>query len=262
VPDDSDSSPNPDGKAGPAQRTLGYGIVEYKKLFLDSEVIAVRGVNGEMMWRTKDEKDPYRRRGIEMFAGINGSSESCVLSPEKEAATSGDRTMRVERAPTGDGLKEYVIETRTDGTQVLRDRVFQRLMDSRAGRNQKQAEEGGTCIQDEMHKEQMDAHGRVIGPRLIFELASGVDIQDGIMQCNELLYWDDMKPMCPLLNEPRLYVVESCRNFIWMASNYTALGGEKAGCKDFADLFRYLALGGLRYVSAEMLKTRGGGWSY
>ena len=42
----------------------------------------------------------------------------------------------------------------------LRERVRERLIDPRAGRNEQQAEKGGTCLIDEMAKPNVDLDGQ------------------------------------------------------------------------------------------------------
>jgi hypothetical protein len=193
----SEDANQPDGDAGPAQKNLGYGITEYKRVILKEEGVI----------NHKDTKDTKKRR-------------------------------------EEDGKAE---------------KVFMRFMDPRAGRNQKQAAQGGTCILDEMLGTQTDRNGTVIGPSMVFHAASGVHIDDGIAEVSELLDWDMERPFCPLLNEPRLYVTRNCEQVIWALQNYTARGGEKAGCKDFSDLLRYMAMEKLRFVRASDVSCRGGG---
>jgi hypothetical protein len=215
---DGGQNPNPDGGAGPAQRNLGKGIVDYKRLWLESERI-----------KPGPEEDPYRAAG----QGLSDGS--------------------------GRGSEEYDYETAAGGV-VTRERIFRRFIDPRAGKNQKQSEmSGSTCIIDEMAKVQRDGNGIVVGPQMIFTPASGIHIEDGVTEVTELLRWDDEKEFCPVLNEPRLYVSEKCGNVIWTLNNYTASGGESGGCKDFADLLRYMALADLRYVTRGMMKVRQGG---
>lgn len=192
-----------DGDPGPAQITLGYGVVQYKQLFLEEERV----------YRNRAEADPYRLG---------------LLQRSKE--------------PT------------------VQEEIYQRFIDPRAGRNQHIAEKGGTCLVDEFFKTQVDEKtGKVAGPQMVFDLASGVDIQDGITEINSLLFWDKEQPLVPVINAPRLYVAENCQQVIWALENWTGRDGESGASKDFVDLVRYLALADLRYISPEAMKTRGGG---
>ena len=94
---------------------------------------------------------------------------------------------------------------------------------------------------------------------MIFRPASGVTIEEGITLINELLDWNENEPLLALLNAPRLYVVEDCRQVRWAMENYTGRAGETGACKDFIDLVRYMATARLRHVEAGMVKTMGGG---
>lgn len=63
--------------------------------------------------------------------------------------------------------------------------------------------------------------------------------------------------MQALINEPRLYVVRSCQNIIWMFNNNTATGGEKAACKDPEDVCRYMATSDLAYIDPRVPVGKG-----
>ncbi len=75
----------------------------------------------------------------------------------------------------------------------------------------------------------------------------------------QLLEYNEEQPVCPVLNEPKLYVADNCRQIMWMFENYTSLGGEEGGCKDPADLVRYMAQDDdARHVTQEgRIKTYG-----
>src|SRR4030095_6432374 len=86
-------------------------------------------------------------------------------------------------------------------------------------------------------------------------------IGTGLAEVNELLDWDPFHAdgLVPGVNEPRLYICSTCEQVIWMLQTYTARGGAKGGCKDFADLLRWMGLGNLQYIGAEGLVGTGGG---
>jgi hypothetical protein len=173
----------PDGDAGKAQKSLGYGIAQYKALF--------RSVEGNIEHPTSNAEH--------------------------------------------------------------REEIFERYIDPRAGKNPHAAEKGGTCIIDEFLDGADPVH---------FMPASGVERSVGITHVNTLLYWDKEKPLVPLLNAPKLFVSEEALQVIWMLSNYTDRGGEKGGCKDFADLVRYMALADLQYYDSNEFKSTGPGRGY
>lgn len=217
VPDDG-ANPNPDGKVGPAQRNKGYGIVQYKKLILKEET-------------------------------IDTSAMDAPVFPHQKA-----QLMRMWKAAGADGdpTEEFLRSLGVVGENIQRGYI-----DPRAGKAQKTAEKGGTCIIDEMALEQVVGGERV--PRMTWLPAPGVTIDEGLQAVTRLLFYNHEKELIPLLNEPKLYVVNTCHQVIWMMNNYTAEGGEKGACKDFADLVRYGALLRLKHISGGKIKTTGGG---
>jgi hypothetical protein len=180
----------PDGDAGPAQKSIGLGINQYKELF-----------------RTLETK---------ISVQASTATGSSVASPHREV-------------------------------------IFDRYIDPRAGRNPHIDDEGGTCIIDEFLNEP---------DPLEFRPASGVERSTGITHVNTLLYFEKEKPLVPILNAPKLFVSADCLQVIWMFSNYTDRGGEKGGCKDFADLVRYMGLADLQYYEKNEYASFGGGKGY
>lgn len=172
----------PDGDAGPAQKTLGFGTEQYKALWLGLEAQANK-----------------------------------------------------------------------DASQSVKEEIFERYIDPRAGRDPKIIERGGTCLVDEFLQGAEPMH---------FMPASGVEKNVGLTHVNTLLYWNKEKPLEPITNAPRLYVTSNCQQVIWMMSNYTDRGGEKGGCKDFADLVRYMALADLQYYETNEFKSTRPGKGY
>ena len=142
----------------------------------------------------------------------------------------------------------------------------ERIIDPRAARNPSAAAAGGTCPIDELLKEHRDPKtGELLAPRMLFTPAAtsrargGFEVETGIQAVGALLEFNREQPLCPLVNEPRLYVTRNCEQVIWTLENYTGQGGESGGCKDFADLLRYLAMSDLRHVRAGEQRSRGGG---
>ena len=216
---------NPDGDAGPAQRSMGFGWVKYKQTWLAEErVIGGKDFN-------ERERDPYRR----------GLVAGALPSAATGAATAGIDDSR---------------EPRAEAAEV----IYIRWIDPRAGRDEKVVAEGGSCAIDELARTHTNAKsGEVDSPPMYFQPAPGLRIDTGIQAVNDLLDWNKDEPLVPLVNEPHLYVARGCEQVIWTLENYTALGGEDGGCKDFADLLRYAATAELRHVEPGMLKTTGGG---
>ena len=138
--------------------------------------------------------------------------------------------------------------------KAKREWVYLRKIDPRAGKNPFAGEDGGTNLVDLFanRQEGMGDHGE---PMELLPAYSGKGIDDGFTHVNELLRYDPHQPLCPILNEPQLYVSEQCQNVIWMFENYTGQGGETGASKDPADLVRYIAQDQeLIYLSPRSLK--------
>jgi hypothetical protein len=115
-------------------------------------------------------------------------------------------------------------------------------MDPRAAVNPLASARGGVNILTLFAEENKTPSGEIVGPRMtVLPSYSGRGIDDGITHVNDLLSYNAQEPVCRIINEPRLYVANRCRNMIWMFENYTNQGGEESGCKDPADLVRYMA---------------------
>jgi hypothetical protein len=144
-------------------------------------------------------------------------------------------------------------------TEPLREEIRLRKVDPRAGANPQASVKGGVNLITLFGDEQRNGAGAVDGPRMLLLPAyAGKGIDDGIGHVQELLDWNEAAPYCPVLNEPRLYVAEHCKQTIWMFENYTNQGGEDGGCKDVADLCRYLAQDDdMRHVQGGRLVTSG-----
>lgn len=227
----------PDGDAGPAQRNLGYGWVKYKQTWLGEETVPEALASGQVR-----ERDPHRRILLTRLLAKGGFHE-----------------------PYGAEAEAWLRDTAGRG-EPLREIIRERIIDPRAARNPSAAAAGGTCPIDELLKEHRDPKtGELLAPRMLFTPAAtsrargGFEVETGIQAVGALLEFNREQPLCPLVNEPRLYVTRNCEQVIWTLENYTGQGGESGGCKDFADLLRYLAMSDLRHVRAGEQRSRGGG---
>jgi hypothetical protein len=145
--------------------------------------------------------------------------------------------------------------------EPVREEIFERLVDPRAGEDPKlQAAGTKTIVQLFQEEQRHPTTGRLTGPRMILWPASGVEMDKGHTAINQLLFFDKTQDIVPLMNCPRLFVSERCRQVRWALENFTGLAGETGACKDVIDLVRYMAVSGLRHIQpGGKLKTRGGG---
>lgn len=138
--------------------------------------------------------------------------------------------------------------------------IFERLIDPRSGTAGAITEdEGGVSIIDMMDDVQKDDEGNVVGPSLTFDPAPGITEDQGIMRINDLLNYKSNEPLCALMNEPKLYISEDCKNLIWALKTYTRHDGEKAACKDPIDCLRYFCTADSDYVDEEKMQSQAGG---
>jgi hypothetical protein len=93
---------------------------------------------------------------------------------------------------------------------------------------------------------------------MVFQPAPGVDIEHGLQLLNDLMAYDDQKPVSAM-NRPKFFVSEECENTIFALLEYTGAGGKDEAVKDPVDVLRYLAVAGAEYVDAKAPVVTGGG---
>lgn len=230
------SNDDPDGLQGPAQSSRGFGWVAYKQLWLAKERINVPA--------HKLQLEPGQ-----VWDDARVEALDAVLMPYEADPL---RRRRIKDAV----VKGEDVANLTEG-------VFDRLIDPRAGKAQKESAEGMTTPMDELAKAHLDPRtGELLAPALYFRQASGQSMDTGVTAINELLDWNTEQPMCSVINQPHLFVVEDCEQVIGCLNVFTGTGGEKAGWKDIHDLLRYMATSGLCYVPPENMRPRRGGCGY
>lgn len=239
-----DSGKGRDGDAGPAQRSQGWGVPRYKRMMLAEETIeAVLGADGRFL-----EPDPYRRHRL------NRALEEFGLEPVARWQGTGGCP---ECQWTPDQLEAW----RASGPEPVREEIRIRKIDPRAAANPQQSTLGRVTLLDLFAREdRRERTGELEAPRMVVLPAqTGKGIDDGINHVNELLDYDERQPLCPVINEPKLYVADCCQQVDWMFENYTGEGGEDGACKDPADLVRYIAQDDdLRHVApGGKLRTSG-----
>lgn len=144
----------------------------------------------------------------------------------------------------GRGIDDYktLIIDLEDGEQIS-----ERYIDPRAGATQSVGKEGGTSLIELLDSGEAPMY---------FMPAAGVNIEQGVAIINDLLFYNQSEPISPI-NQPRLYVAESCKNLIFSLREWTNLDGEKGACKDPVDCLRYLAVMEPTYEGGDTYKPRG-----
>jgi hypothetical protein len=222
-----------DGDPGPAQANLGWGVADYKRQIRRDESFFPK-LDEDGQW---SERDPYRRALLDR-------AMSLMLRCESRQWTRAEVAELVARHP-----------------RPFREEIALRKIDPRAGRNPMAGEEGGTNLIELFAARQKDS-GDDGAPMELLPAYTGRGLDDGFVHVGELLGYRPSEPVCPFVNEPKLYVTAACENTIWMFNHYTGHGGEDGACKDPADLVRYIAQDQeLIFLSPDALRTRKG-YSY
>lgn len=154
-----------------------------------------------------------------------------------------------------EAYRDLIWELERKGTDN-EEEIFERFMDPRSGAAQSIAEkDGGMSLMD-----------RFADMGMFFEPAPGLPENDGIygnqegvQGINDLLFYEETKPVVALFNEAKLFISSDCGNVIWALKNYTGNDGAKAACKDPIDCLRYMATSKLEYVDPKALLGMGGG---
>lgn len=217
-----------DGDKGPAQRAIGWGVVHYKKLWMDTERVRVPK---PMLDFLEEASGPVMNdpRWLELL-------ETKVKYPWHRALI---QRALVKRRPL-DELREEVIE---------------RSMDSRFCNAEHAAEFGGTCLKWLFEEEQRDGKGNLVAPSMPISEASGKDLEHGYGLVADLLAFEKEQPLVPGINAPRLYISEECTQMRWAVENFTGRSGQEGACKEWIDLLRHLAEASPMHVDTSGFKT-------
>ena len=138
------------------------------------------------------------------------------------------------------------------------EKISRRLMDSRMGGAQVPSEDEGTSLIELLYDENRDSRGRLTGPRMDFEPAPGSGIDETLQMLAERFDYDESAPVS-ILNCPKWYVVEDCRQSILAYEEYTGRGTQHDALKDIVDPDRYFVKAGCGFGEAGAGEIRGGG---
>jgi hypothetical protein len=121
--------------------------------------------------------------------------------------------------------------------------VFREFVDARYAAIPSQGETGLRTLLDELHEagwwvEAASTTGAVDGRNAITE---------GTMLVNGELDYDASRPV-GLMNRPKMFFSDRCKNLIYAMENHTGEDGQKGATKDFFDLVRMALLTTVPYV--------------
>jgi hypothetical protein len=156
-----------------------------------------------------------------------------------------------------EGWRWDEVAGRWDGTKALR--IERRLMDPRMGGTEVPSEDSGTSLIELMREVQKDAQGREVGPSMEWEAAPGSNVGDTVEMIVNAMDFDETQPV-NVMNCPKWYVLETCKQSIKSYQEFTNAGGEKDALKDPIDCDRYFVKDDCRYVAPGSMKVRRGGY--
>lgn len=217
-----------DGRKGSAQKSLGWGLMAYKR-----EIARLEGwyhvdlaANQAPRIRSKIPRDMSARP-----ASHHGSTRVCDMS-----VPSGMRE--------SDWVRSWI---EGSGPEL----IAERYIDSRfANVKSFGADEPETLL------EELADWGLYFRPTSGGE--KGSSIGEGCELINDALYYDEDAPIS-FFNRPRLYISEKCTNLIYAMENWTGDGGKEGATKDPIDVLRYKYLMGCEHMPAGGMRTSGGG---
>ena len=93
---------------------------------------------------------------------------------------------------------------------------------------------------------------------LWFDQASGAKIEEGVTLINDMLYYDQHRPMLDD-NMPKMFVSDACKNLIYSLREWTGADKEHGASKDPIDCCRYVIQEENLLVSTDMVGSKGGG---
>lgn len=206
-----------DGARGPAQQPLGWGLKRYIEDILRQETI--RPGKGH-------------HEGHEVHEGRDN----------QESKTSPNlRVLRVLRG-----------ENQSENQPPEREEILERWMDSRYGASPTATAEASTTLIDQLSELGME-----------FRAASGKDIGEGVQLINDAIDYDEdvpigeYSPTLSRINQPGLFVADTCPNMIYSLSEWTGLDGLHGACKDPIDDLRYAMQADLDYVGEGAFEWQG-----
>jgi hypothetical protein len=225
---DATSNKWKDGERGPAQRPLGMGVTDYKKLWRDQERIPVPPAL--KLWArtiaaSRAERDSGRGAGASaQRAALDALLKEHVPCPWHRPA--------LRRALLAGGTLDELFED-----------VVECYFDPRFCNAEYADDEGTTCLRFKFEETHNDPDtGRPLPDCTITE-AAGKDLEHGYGLITDLLAWDRSHPdgLIPGINAPRLYVAEHCTQTRWAFDNFTGLAKGEGASKEWMDLARWLA---------------------
>jgi hypothetical protein len=135
--------------------------------------------------------------------------------------------------------------------------IYRRIIDSRFGGAEVPSAKSGMTPIIMLEQDDHDEEGNEIVPGMVFFPAPGGQIEDGIQGINDMLDYDESKPVS-MMNCPRYYISEACEQSIYAYAEYTGLDGLKGALKDVIDPDRYMFKDGIYHFDPVAFAATGG----
>lgn len=129
------------------------------------------------------------------------------------------------------------------------EKIAERYIDPRAAGSPVINKEGGTTLLQLLDEEPNPMY---------FVPAAGLRLEEGIAIINDWLSYNQNEPIS-IVNQPKLYISEDCKNLMWCLREWTGIDGEKGSSKDPIDALRYIAVMQPEHINPESYKAVGGG---
>lgn len=211
-----------DGSAGPAQMPFGFGWERYR-----DEILFLEG---------KEKAEPEKEEVI----------------VRRGALTGGRR--RGNRKSDHEHDYEQEQEGKHEG-----ERIFERWMDSRYGNSPTMTKEAPTTPILEMEQVGMTFRASPSEQNILTKSDGSIEKINNLLDYDDEVEMGELSPRLGRMNEPRLFIAETCPNTIFAIKEWTGRDGGHGACKDPADCLRYAGLCDLAFMTDEMFTWSGGG---
>ncbi len=228
-----------DGDPGPAQKPNGWGIADYKALWMERERVVVPV--GLRNWLKEN-------RGLRLFGrgNVQRPTPNAQRSKEEQPETRNSELETFLNEVTQPWHREIIKRALRRGLDLERldEGVFERYFDARFMNADYADDDGGTCLRYKLEEEQKHpTTGEILPACDNLREATGNRLEIGYGMVTDLLSWNPLHPdgLIPGINAPRLYISEECTQTRWAFENFTGRAGETGACKEPMDLARHLA---------------------
>jgi hypothetical protein len=198
-------------------------------------------------WRPGPAQRLEAGRGFAAYKALILETEGWSYDPVKKLWVGNEKTWRVQRR---------VMDPRFGGSDVPSQEEGQTPIEMMAV-----GQPLGSLVYDESVEAERDPLGRVM-PAMEWEQAPASAVHgsgSAIEMINTAMDYNEQAELS-VLNCPRWYVLEDCRQSILAYQEFSTAGTEKNALKDPVDCDRYFIKADCGYVGAGAMRVRRGGY--